>query len=148
MTTLVKNIVTELMPDESRDGFLFKMEKLPDCYADATLLRQVIINLISNAIKYTKPCAKKEIVIDGKIVNGEIVYSVQDTGVGFDSTYKHKLFGTFQRLHGEKEFEGTGVGLAIVKRIIERHMGRVWAEGELNAGAAFFFTIPNRKYEE
>ncbi|KAF0138941.1 MAG: putative PAS/PAC sensor protein [Stygiobacter sp.] len=142
ITSMVKNIYEEVIPEELKDAFTFKVSELPNCFGDPTMMKQLWINLISNAIKYTLPREKKEIEISGKIVNDEIVYSIRDSGVGFDPNYKHKLFGIFQRLHGEEEFEGTGVGLAIVKRIAERHLGKVWADAELNVGATFFVSFP------
>ena len=145
ITSLVKNIYDELIPEGLKNVFTFKVGKLADCYGDPTMIKQLWVNLISNAIKYTKPRDKKEIEIGGEIVDDDIVYYIRDSGVGFDPTYKHKLFGIFQRLHGEEEFEGTGVGLAIVKRIAERHFGKVWADAELNVGATFFFSIPNKE---
>lgn len=145
ITGMVKNIYDELIPDQQKNAFTFKINTLPDCYGDPTMIKQLWTNLISNAIKYTMPKERKEIEVKGNAVDGELVYSISDSGVGFDPTYKHKLFGTFQRLHGETEFEGTGVGLAIVKRIAERHLGRVWAKGELNAGATFYLAMPIRE---
>lgn len=110
--------------------------------ADYGLISQVFINLISNAIKYSAKKEKPVIRVRSEMKDGEIVYSVSDNGAGFDMRYVGKLFGVFQRLHGIEEFEGTGVGLAIVKRIVNKHGGRVWAEGKPNEGATFYFTLP------
>jgi len=110
--------------------------------SDPILMKQVLINLLNNAIKYS---SKKEqpIVEVNSVLNGdEVVFSIKDNGVGFDMRYVDKLFGVFQRLHTSDEFEGNGVGLAIVQRIIHKHGGRVWAEGVLNEGATFYFTLP------
>ena len=118
---------------------------LPDCYGDRSLLRQVWTNLLSNALKYSSKASVPRIEIICVETDLEQVFSVQDNGAGFNMTYADKLFGVFQRLHNEREFEGTGVGLAIVKQIIERHAGRVWAEGVENQGATFYFTL--RKHD-
>ncbi|MFA6560954.1 MAG: PAS domain S-box protein [Verrucomicrobiia bacterium] len=118
---------------------------LPLARGDSAMLPRVWTNLISNAIKYTRPRSVAEIEITGRVNDGEVVYCVKDNGVGFDMQYVSHLFGVFQRLHTETEFEGTGVGLALVQRIIHRHGGRVWAEATLNEGAAFYFTLPLKK---
>lgn len=115
---------------------------MPFASGDLALIRQVWVNLISNAIKFTKTKETTVIVISGEEKDGEVEYSVEDNGAGFDMQYADKLFGVFQRLHSSEEFEGTGVGLAIVSHIILRHGGRVWAEGKVNEGAKFFFTLP------
>lgn len=109
------------------------------------MLCQVLQNLCSNAIKYTRPRAAAQIEIGGRPEGEENLYYVKDNGVGFDMKYAGKLFGVFQRLHAEDKFEGTGVGLALVQRVIHRHGGRVWAEAKLNEGATFYFTLPNRQ---
>jgi len=118
---------------------------VPRAMADPALLRQVLVNLIGNAIKYTRARKLARIEIGGSVRGSENVYYVKDNGAGFDPSYMDKLFGVFQRLHSEAEFEGTGVGLALVKRIINRHGGRVWAEGQVDQGATFFFTLPSSR---
>jgi light-regulated signal transduction histidine kinase (bacteriophytochrome) len=119
---------------------------LPTCFADPSLLKQVWMNLLSNALKYTSRRKESRIEVGGKPDNpeGYSLYFVKDNGVGFDMRYAQKLFGVFQRLHPAEEYEGTGVGLAIVQRIVERHGGRVWAESQPDQGATFFFTLPNQ----
>ncbi len=115
---------------------------LPDCEADISLLTQVWINLLSNAIKYTSKVENARIEIGYQIINDQGTYFIRDNGAGFDMQYADKLFGVFQRMHLDRDFEGTGIGLAIVKRIIQRHGGNVWAEAAVNQGATFYFTIP------
>ena len=119
----------------------FIVQPLPPCYGEPALLQQVFANLISNAVKFTARATRPAITIGAK-TEGETVYFVRDNGVGFDDRFAEKLFGVFQRLHRADDFEGTGVGLAIVHRVISRHGGRVWAESKQNAGATFYFTLP------
>ena len=142
MTTLVNSVYHELASPEIQEKFVFSVSALTDAFGDLTLIRQVWTNLISNAIKYTMPKEERRIEIVSHMENSMNVYSIKDTGVGYNPDYAHKLFGLFQRLHKVEEFEGTGVGLAIVQRIIFRHGGKVWAEGKLNEGATFWFSIP------
>lgn len=144
MLSLVNEIIKEIVPSSIHDQFEFKILDLPDAEGDRSLIRQVWINLISNAVKYTMPKEKKVIEIRGERQEGLSIYSVKDNGVGFDDTFSDKLFRVFQRLPNATEFEGTGIGLAIVKRIIDRHGGQVWAEGRVGEGATFSFSIPEK----
>ncbi len=121
----------------------WKISNLPSVHGDPGMLRQVMQNVISNAIKYTKTRNPAVISISGDVTDTETIITISDNGVGFDMAYVGKLFGVFQRLHRIEDYEGTGIGLANVKRIIERHGGRAWAEGELNKGAAFHFALPH-----
>jgi len=142
------DLITSLIRDARRDVGNRKVEwdvaPLPDVEADPALLRQVLVNLISNALKYTRTRPAARISISSADSESEFIIQVKDNGVGFDPRYSHKLFGVFQRLHRAADFEGTGVGLANVRRIIARHGGRCWAEGEIDKGAAFFFTLPKK----
>lgn len=148
MTSLVKSIFKENVTLDVLEKFDISVAELPNLQADATLMRQVWLNLIANAIKYTTPKDKRIIKITGTEDQGICTYKIEDNGVGFDPRYTEKLFNLFQRLHNEREFEGTGVGLAIVKRIIQRHNGKVWAEGVLGAGATFNFSISKRQVND
>jgi PAS domain S-box-containing protein len=148
---LVREVRQELAPEMEGRRITWEVSPLPAVAGDATLLQRVWMNLLSNAIKFTAPRAEAHIEIGvirgGADEKGQATIYVRDNGVGFDPQYAHKLFGVFQRLHREDEFEGSGIGLATVRRIIHRHGGRVWAEGELDHGATFYFTLKEAKEE-
>lgn len=146
MEALVTSVVESLRATVPERVLQFDVKHLPPAYGDRSMLQQVFMNLLSNAIKYTRPKEKAVIEIGCWSEGDENTYYVKDNGVGFEMEYVNKLFGVFQRLHSEEEFEGTGVGLAIVQRVIHRHSGRVWAEGKLNEGATFYFTLPGGHY--
>lgn len=139
---VVKGVIEDLCKQYSVEKTIFTIRNLPPMTGDGSMLKQVWINLISNAYKYSKKKLPQLIKIGSELNNNEITYYVKDNGVGFDMLYYNKLFGIFQRLHGDSEFEGTGIGLAIVQRIVTRHGGKVWAEAKVNEGATFYFTIP------
>ena len=141
MTPLVRSVFTEIASPAERGLIDFGVEELPVAAADPVLIKQVWANLLSNAVKFSAKKAKPEIRVGALMRNGEIVYSVRDNGAGFDMKYADKLFGVFQRLHSASEFEGTGVGLAIVKRIVNLHGGTIWAESEPGKGAVFYFSL-------
>lgn len=143
MTTLVKAVASDLIDQEKRNDVNLVIHPLKSSSVDMDMIRQVWVNLISNALKYTGKTEGARIEISSYDVADGICYKISDNGVGFDMKYIDKLFGVFQRLHRMQDFAGTGVGLAIVKRIISRHRGRVWAEGKINEGATFYFTIPH-----
>ena|GEM_PF-2878192 len=127
------------------NGIDFNVAQLPFALCDQNLIKQVWINLISNAIKFSRGTQKPEISISGRTTDGMNIYTIKDNGVGYNPKYAHKLFGVFQRLHLASEFEGTGIGLAIVQRIVHRHGGSVWSESKMNEGATFSFSIPVKK---
>jgi PAS domain S-box-containing protein len=145
MSSLAQSVFDEHAAQVPGRRLQFKLQPLPPAHGDRAMLRQVLANLIANAIKYTRPRDAAQIEIGGRAEGEENLYYVKDNGVGFDMKYAGKLFGVFQRLHAEDEFEGTGVGLALVQRVVRRHGGRNWAEGKLNEGATFHFTLPNRQ---
>lgn len=138
---LVGEALEELAPQQNGRQIDVRIGDLPTCHGDPALLKQVWVNLLSNALKYTQKCEAAVVQIGSTSENGEHVYFVSDNGTGFDMQYAHKLFGVFQRLHRADEFEGTGVGLAIVQRVIHRHGGRVWAHAAVDRGAEFYFTL-------
>lgn len=141
---LVKEVRSELGQETDERHITWKVGSLPDLYGDRSMLKLALVNLIANAIKFTRPRPQPEIEIgcEEKQKDGVVVF-IRDNGVGFDMKYVNKLFGVFQRLHRTEEFEGTGIGLATVQRIIHRHGGQVWAEGFVDRGATFFFSVPN-----
>lgn len=143
MMELAKQVIAEVKIQE-KEGSKWRVEiqNLPDANGDEKLLRQVWVNLISNAAKYSRKKEHPEVTIGSYIKDKEIVFFVKDNGAGFNMKYIDKLFEVFQRLHHEREFEGTGIGLAIVKKIITRHKGTVWAEGKEEEGATFYFSLP------
>jgi signal transduction histidine kinase/integral membrane sensor domain MASE1 len=139
---LIEDIRRELAPALALRQLDWEIGALPMVEADPALLRIALVNLLANAVKYTAPRPQARIAIRAApSANGEQIIAISDNGVGFDMRYAHKLFGVFQRLHRDDEFEGTGIGLATVRRVIYRHGGRVWAEGELDRGATFYFTV-------
>jgi len=145
MNQLVRSVLEEFDQTQKEKAEIKVGDLLP-ASCDTNLLRQVWINLISNAIKYSGKRQKPEIEISSYKESKEIVYYIKDNGVGFDMKYAGQLYGVFQRLHKATEFEGTGVGLALVKRIIIKHGGRVWAQSEVDKGASFFFSLPENSY--
>jgi light-regulated signal transduction histidine kinase (bacteriophytochrome) len=142
MEELCRSIFDEIVSAEDLKRIELRLAVLPNAWGDRTTLRQVWSNLLSNAVKYSSRRQQAVIEVGGEQRGAEMVYWVRDNGVGFDMMYIDKLFGVFHRLHGVQEFPGTGVGLAIVDRVVKRHGGRVWAEGEVDRGATFFFALP------
>jgi two-component system sensor histidine kinase/response regulator len=144
MRDLVQTLCNELN-ESSQHQATINIDDLDPGFGDAMLLRQVWINLISNAIKYSSKRENPAIEIKSNVVDSMVIYSVKDNGAGFDMEYVNKLFGVFQRLHKDADFAGTGIGLSIVQRIVLRHGGNVWAEGVVDQGATFFFSLPIRQ---
>jgi light-regulated signal transduction histidine kinase (bacteriophytochrome) len=139
----VRDVIREFEPDAAGRNIDWRIGDLPAVNGDAAMLRMVLANLISNALKFTQPRQQARIEIGSMPgQTSETVIFVRDNGVGFDMAYADKLFGVFQRLHRVDEFEGTGIGLANLRRIIVRHGGRTWAEGKPNQGATFYFMLP------
>jgi PAS domain S-box-containing protein len=142
MTGLARSVVDDLLRSGSAQSASITIEPLTPAHGDSAMLKQVFVNLISNALKFAKQKPNPTVEIGMNTEENGDVYYIKDNGVGFDMNYANKLFGVFQRLHSVEEFEGTGVGLAIVQRIIHRHGGQVWAEAKVNEGATFYFTLP------
>lgn len=141
LTEVAQQAWRELKPQTDGRVVDFTLEDLGTTNVDPALIQQVFTNLLSNALKYSRPREKATIVIGRTQHNSRDAYFVRDNGVGFDMKYTAKLFGVFERLHSEQEFEGTGVGLALVQRIIHRHGGKIWAESEVGKGATFYFSL-------
>ncbi|MCZ6802314.1 MAG: PAS domain S-box protein [Nitrospirae bacterium] len=145
MYTLTQTVFQELIKFEpGRNVRLNLSPDLPRGYGDPTLVQQLLVNLLSNALKFSRPRTPAVIEVEGKVDRSHCLYIIRDNGVGFNMQYSKKLFGVFDRLHSMEEFEGTGVGLAIVQRVIKRHGGQVWGESVLNEGATFSFTLPKK----
>jgi two-component system, sensor histidine kinase and response regulator len=142
MKGLVSEALRELTSEHPHRHVELKVEELASCHGDTALLRQVLVNLLSNAFKFTGGRDVARIEVGGYASDGQQVYFVKDNGAGFDMKHAAKLFGVFQRLHSQAQFKGTGVGLSIVQRIVERHGGKVWAEGRPGEGAMFCFSVP------
>ncbi len=141
MNALVGEIIRELEPGGPSGGTVFEVARLPPAWGDRALLRQAWTNLLSNAVKFSRTAANSKVEIGVARREAEVIYWVRDSGVGFDMRFYDKLFGVFQRLHNVREFPGSGVGLAIVQRIVTRHGGRVWAESKPGEGATFYFML-------
>jgi light-regulated signal transduction histidine kinase (bacteriophytochrome) len=145
LDALVKDTLGDFQAETKERKIAWTIHKLPRVQADRALLRLVLVNLLSNAVKFTSTRAEAKIEIGcAPGSDHETVIFIRDNGAGFDPRYAHKLFGVFQRLHSQDEFEGTGIGLANVQRIIHRHGGRTWAEGVIDGGATFYFSIPKQ----
>jgi signal transduction histidine kinase/DNA-binding response OmpR family regulator len=142
LTALAQEVIQDFEQEARGRNIYWRAAELPVVSGDRALLRMVLVNLLSNALKFTQPRDQAEIEIGFTRGNSETVFFVRDNGVGFDMQYVDRLFGVFQRLHHADEFEGTGIGLANVRRIIQRHGGRTWAEGEVDRGATFYFSLP------
>lgn len=147
LDSVVRDVIADLAPDLEGRNIYWKIGKLPYVEGDPALLKVVFQNLLSNAVKYTRPRAGAIIEVFADQLDGGQVVCVRDNGVGFNMNYADKLFGVFQRLHRAEDFEGTGVGLATVQRIVQKHGGRIWAQAELDKGAAFYVSLGNATRE-
>jgi light-regulated signal transduction histidine kinase (bacteriophytochrome) len=141
LNSLVHEVIQDLTPELTDRQIDWRLGELPFVDCDPGLIKQVVSNLLSNAVKYTRPRSPAVIEIGQRAENGQAVFFVKDNGVGFNMKYADKLFGVFERLHRREDFEGVGVGLASVKRIIYKHGGHIWADAEVDKGATFFFTL-------
>lgn len=144
MATLARSVYYEVTTRQERERIDFHVAPIPQAVVDPSMVRHIWMNLLSNAVKFSSKKARTNIEINGEQLADQVNYSVKDNGAGFDMQYSHKLFGVFQRLHSAKDFYGTGVGLAIVQRIVHRHGGRVWAHGVVDKGAIFHFSLPGK----
>jgi len=142
MNTLTRSVIADVMMEADGRRVRWEVGDLPPVEGDLMMIRQAMTNLLSNALKYTRPRAEAVIQVSGVVRGGEAIFTVEDNGIGFDMKYADKLFGVFQRLHRMEEFEGTGIGLANVRRIMNRHGGRAWGEGRVDQGATFGFALP------
>lgn len=142
MTHMAQTAIDAMVQANPSRSVEIALDTLPPARGDEAMIRQVFMNLLSNAFKFTRPKEKSRVEIHGEMRDREIIYRVRDNGVGFDMKYAEKLFGVFQRLHSADEFEGSGVGLAIIQRIINKHGGRVWAESEVGQGTTIYFALP------
>jgi light-regulated signal transduction histidine kinase (bacteriophytochrome) len=142
MGALTGKVIEELKPVIGERNIRFEVTDLPPAFGDLSMVRQVIVNFLTNAIKFTRTREVSVIEVGGYKKEKENVYFIRDNGVGFDRKFGEKLFGLFQRMHSSQQFEGTGIGLFMIKQIIEKHGGKVWAEGEPDKGATFYFTLP------
>lgn len=143
LTALVREVLQDLRTNQELSKVNVEIAELPPCNGDPSLLKQVFVNLLSNAIKFSRNKEKPVVQVGSRCENDETVYFVRDNGAGFDMQFADRLFGVFQRLHTQEEFEGSGVGLSIVQRIIHRHGGRIWAKSAPDQGATFYFTLPD-----
>jgi len=148
ISSLVEEVIKKFPLVEINKNVKLKLENIPSVLGDRAMIHEVLVNLLENAIKYSRPGEEPIIEVSAKTEGDQHIYSVKDNGVGFDMQYAEKLFQVFQRLHSAQEFEGTGIGLALVQQIIHRHGGSVWAEGKVNEGATFYFALPIRASDQ
>ena len=145
LASMAQGVFLRLQSQEPERVLRFSVQEALPAWGDSTLLYQVLINLLENAIKFTRENKTAVIEMGGRSEDKENIYYVRDNGIGFDEDHAQKMFVVFQRLHDGKKYEGTGVGLATVQRIIQRHGGRIWAEGKPGGGATFYFSLPKEK---